>query len=400
MPVTSASGLSTDSTDTTTISEEHPNLQPYETSYNAAQHLLALPSYLLYWTTRPIGWGVQYAESRFPHWFEGERGDYGVFPLFQSGSNVRFAAGASLFHQNAFRPNHEASFRFLYGTDSYLDLNAQYRFPVSKRLNSELFLSGTYENNPRDRFFIDDNRLFFSSEEISFQAEYSSILSSKFGMKNFVGYNNYTARSSSAELTDAPLEFPENLKGSYEVFTFGNRFTFDFRQGEMRKVSGTQIIAGADIATSLKNSTSYFTYQLEAHQFIPIPFLPETRRLGIRGKLIKSELLSGDDIPFFDQQYLGGSTNLRGFTSNRFRGSGAVIFTAEYRYPMWDVIDVTLFMDQGQVFNTFRDIEIDRFKSSYGFGAHVLTEKGLAFRGELAFSAESTRFILSISPTF
>ena len=67
---------------------------------------------------------------------------------------------------------------------------------------------------------------------------------------------------------------------------------------------------------------------------------------------------------------------------------------------MWDVLDVTLFMDQGQVFNNFSDIEMDRFKSSYGFGAHLLTAKGLAFRGEMAFSTESTRFILSISPTF
>ncbi len=394
------SGLEADSTDSTAISDDHPNLQPYETSYNAAQHILALPSYLFYWTTRPIGWGVQYAETRFPYLFEGERGDYGILPFFESGSKVRFAAGALMFHQHVFRPNHEARVQFLYGTDNYRDIKAQYRIPVSQQHNSELVFSGEYEKNPKHRFFIDDDRLFYSAEDAAVQVRYNSTFSSRVRMQNFVNYTNNTARTSSSELPDDPLTFPESLKGNYEILTFGNQFAFDFRQGEMRTVSGTQLIAGADMATSLKNSTSYFRYHLEAHQFIPVPFLPETRRFGIRGKLIKSELLSGDEIPFFDLPNLGGSADLRGFRSNRFRGKGSLIFSAEYRYPMWDVLDVTLFMDQGQVFNNFSDIGMDNFESSYGFGVHILTAKGLAFRAEMAFSTEATRYIISITPTF
>ena len=401
VPVASATDvISADSTDTTAIPEDHPNLQPYETSYNIAQHILALPSTLFYWGTRPIGWGVQYAETRFPHLFEGERGDFGFFPLFESGSQVRFAAGALLFHQHLFRQNHEARIQFLYGTDNYWDVNAQYRVPVSQTYSSELLFSGNYERNPRHRFFIDDSRLFYSAEDATFRVRYNSSLSARLRMQNSVTYSNHTARTSSAELQDKPITFPDELKGNYEILTFGNQFTLDFRRGEMRKVSGTQLIAGTDLATSLKNSTSYLTYHIEAHQFIPVPFLPESRRFGIRGKLLKSELLSGDEVPFFDLPTLGGSRDLRGFRSDRFRGNGALIFTAEYRYPMWDVLDVTLFMDQGQVFNNFSDIAFDRFEPSYGFGVHLLTAKGLAFRAEMAFSSETSRYILSITPTF
>ena len=400
-PAAIASGTGDTSSDSTQVDKNHPNLQPYETSYSIGHHLLALPSYMLHWVSRPIGWGVIYAETNFPHLFEGERGDYGIFPLFESGSKVKFAAGAFLFHQHLFRENHEARLQFLYGTDSYLDSSFEYRVPVSRRYNSSLSFLADYEKNPNQRFFIAENRQFYSAKDASFGIRYNSSLSSVVRMQNSIQYRNNTVRSSSSEIIDEEiLLFPDEFKGNYELLTIGSSFAFDFRRGSSRKVGGSQFIAGADWINSLKNSTSYLQYHLEYHQFVPIPFLPESRRLGLKTKINKAEQLSGSEIPFFDLPTLGGSRNLRGFRNHRFRDEGFWIVTAEYRYPMWDVLDVTLFMDQGQVFTDFSDIALDKFESSYGFGVHLLSSKGLAFRAELAFSNEDTRYILTISPNF
>jgi uncharacterized integral membrane protein len=61
---------------------------------------------------------------------------------------------------------------------------------------------------------------------------------------------------------------------------------------------------------------------------------------------------------------------------------------------------VTLFVDQGQVFKDFEDIAYNRFRTDAGFGFHLVTGGGLAFRSEFAFSKSTSRFIISISPTF
>ncbi|NIR65153.1 MAG: BamA/TamA family outer membrane protein, partial [candidate division Zixibacteria bacterium] len=117
-------------------------------------------------------------------------------------------------------------------------------------------------------------------------------------------------------------------------------------------------------------------------------------------RLCKQENMASRPIPFYELNSLGGTHNLRGFPSNRFRAQGTLQLTAEYRYPIWDFLDMVIFMDQGQPFNKYSDLSFGDFRSSYGFGFHLLSDNGLAFRSEFAFSNEGGRFIISITPNF
>src|SRR5699024_8846938 len=136
------------------------------------------------------------------------------------------------------------------------------------------------------------------------------------------------------------------------------------------------------------------------HHFVPIPLLPETRRLGVKLQLHKQEKTGSAAIPFYEQNALGGNRDLRGFPGTRFRGYGVVSMTAVYRYLLLDVMDAVIFTDQAPPFNNYSDIALSNFPSSYGFGFHLLSQRGLSFRSEFAFSKEASRFIISINPNF
>jgi hypothetical protein len=110
--------------------------------------------------------------------------------------------------------------------------------------------------------------------------------------------------------------------------------------------------------------------------------------------------LGEKEVPFFELPSLGNADDLRGFRTDRFRDAGSLLFTAEYRYPVWSFADVVFFIDEGQVFNDYSEIGIKDFHTSYGFGFHLISSKGFALRSEFAFSRETSRFILVISPNF
>jgi outer membrane protein assembly factor BamA len=105
-------------------------------------------------------------------------------------------------------------------------------------------------------------------------------------------------------------------------------------------------------------------------------------------------------VPFYQQPGLGGQSTLRGYEFNRFQDDGALVVSAEYRYPIWMNLDAVVFTDAGQVFDGLRDVRGARFRWSYGGGVHLLNEDGLSFRAEVAAGPEGARAILTVQPSF
>ena len=70
------------------------------------------------------------------------------------------------------------------------------------------------------------------------------------------------------------------------------------------------------------------------------------------------------------------------------RGAGALLLSAEYRYPIWDTWNAYLFWDEGQIFDEYGDIETDGFRTSYGAGISLRTEQAFLIGLSLAHSAD------------
>ena len=98
-------------------------------------------------------------------------------------------------------------------------------------------------------------------------------------------------------------------------------------------------------------------------------------------------------IPYTDLLTLGGNTSTRGYERGYFRGQGALLLSAEYRYPIWDTWNAFLFLDESNIFDHFADIDSEGFRSSYGGGISLRTEYGLLGKVQIAHSAEKAALI-------
>lgn len=381
---------------------EDPNTVPYKTERSIGHHILAAPSYLLHWVSRPVGYGVKYAEENFPHWFKGERGPYGFLPLVEIGGEEGFAAGALLYHDHLFFKDHRARAEILFGSQVYNEFELRYQVPIKGIESSSLTFEGEYENAPERSYYADNRNedLSYASEFGSIEVTYKQQVNSWLLTQINVGYRDRTIKTSRYE-DDLDERIPLSLLGNSKLFSVGNRWVFNYKNGRKRTLNGTQYVVGGNWTQSTEtHSLSFIEYYGEIHHFVPVSILPETRRLGLKMQLHKQENLASRSIPFYELNSLGGTHNLRGFPSNRFRAQGTLQLTAEYRYPIWDFLDMVVFVDEGQPFNKYSDLSFGDFRSSYGFGFHLLSDNGLAFRSEFAYSNEGGRFIISITPNF
>jgi outer membrane protein assembly factor BamA len=380
--------------------------KPYASGRSLGGHLLALPSYTFDVLTRPLGYGVRKAEEVAPRLLQGERGNYGAFPLFELGGDTGFAAGLLFFHNRPFYENHNFRLEALFGSSDYNDFQFEYSIGNFLSPRGQLDFRADYANRP-DRSFLFGNdadfdaRSFYDRENIEASLRYSYQLSNKTELRFNSDYlSRNITRSERQEDDDVPA-FPDELLSNSSILSTGLRVAVDNARGPRRIRRGNRIITNLQWSRSLSNNRfHYLNYSLEGHQFLPVPLLPDDRRFALKAALRKAEPLGNKDIPFYENPALGSSRDLRGFSSDRYRDSGSLLFTLEYRYPLWDFSDAVLFVDEGQVFNHFSDIGVSRFHTSYGFGFHLISASGFAFRSEFAFSRETSRFILLISPNF
>ncbi|WP_299805951.1 hypothetical protein [uncultured Shewanella sp.] len=119
--------------------------------------------------------------------------------------------------------------------------------------------------------------------------------------------------------------------------------------------------------------------------------------------------------PSFAGVSLGGFERLRGYSSKRFTGRSAVLYSAEYRvqprwqplqeWPVFNLYDIpwwqwVAFAEAGQVSDEFSASALhDDLKWSAGIGARFEVES-VVVRAELAFSEESNQFWIMVNQPF
>ena len=113
------------------------------------------------------------------------------------------------------------------------------------------------------------------------------------------------------------------------------------------------------------------------------------RVLAVRARLDKVFPYDDGFAPYDDLPTLGGSTRLRGYKRGTYRGEGALLLAAEYRWPVWDTWNASVFWEEGQVFDDFGDLEADGFGSSVGVGLTLRSSTAFLLGLRLAHSARA-----------
>jgi len=140
--------------------------------------------------------------------------------------------------------------------------------------------------------------------------------------------------------------------------------------------------------------------QLDYEVIQHVPILREAWVLSLHG-LAQTTVLKGDQqVPFFMLPSLGGGSNLRGYSSWRFRDRNSVLLQAEWRIMVNRFFDTAVFYDAGQVAQHKSDLNFDRQQRDYGFGARFHTPFSTVLRIDVARSKEGTTLVFATSPVF
>jgi outer membrane protein assembly factor BamA len=137
---------------------------------------------------------------------------------------------------------------------------------------------------------------------------------------------------------------------------------------------GFGLFSAEFIPRLLGSSFTAIKYAAEIRKFIP---LHERFVLAMHSRI--NYLQSSDDVPFFEQNDVGGRRSLRGFGSNRFVDRNSFFASAELRTRVYDrqifgvnaELELAPFFDFGQVFKSSRS---SPFNDLHAVG-------GLGFRG-------------------
>ena len=151
----------------------------------------------------------------------------------------------------------------------------------------------------------------------------------------------------------------------------------------------TQSVDGSDL--------SHLSLLVITEQFLEL-FYRRTisLRLGTEWRLAPGD----NRIPFYELVSLGGTEFLRGYKAGRFRDHGSAFARTSYKYPIWKLVEGSLFYESGRTFHRPGDFNLDHWKSSYGGGLRIWVPEGLVFEQVIAISAEETRLLFNLSTLF
>jgi hypothetical protein len=140
--------------------------------------------------------------------------------------------------------------------------------------------------------------------------------------------------------------------------------------------------------------------QLDYEVIQHVPILRETWVLSLHGLAQTTWGKQDQQVPFFLSPSLGGGSNLRGYSSWRFRDRNSLLLQAEWRIMANRFFDTAVFYDTGKVAARTSDLDLNHLKDDYGFGARFHTPFATVLRIDVARSHEGTTLVFATSAPF
>jgi len=147
-----------------------------------------------------------------------------------------------------------------------------------------------------------------------------------------------------------------------------------------------------------EDAFSFSRIAIDVRAFLPLG--SPQRVVALRAGFTHDSADAGHEVPFFMQHALGGSHNLRGFDSFRFRGEKVMLYQAEYRWEPLSFWELSVFADTGSVADKLSELSFSELHWDWGFGTRFKSYRDVVLRMEIAFSAETTRYLFRGSTSF
>lgn len=371
---------------------------------------LEMPAYAVRGATYPLYQTLDWSDrNRIPQkiheLLSNEAKTFSVFPILETGFGSGFGGGLHLRHTNVFDEDYRFGFTGEVYTNSSYKLHGNltsrplflfdrpFQFTVSSEWNR-------YVNR---RLGEIGNESDPDTEGDYGRASFDGIVSADWRPFSSVhllpGLGVAYGKTFSASINNPAVEdvFPAPVLAGFDrqITYLAAELTIahDTRDASSPERGGLRSFRFRRLQDLVNGEFSYNEYFLDLRQIIPLG-KPRFALLLRNAWLFQQE--TGDSqIPFDRLAFLDVNTPLRAFDAGRFRDHGLVIFNAEYRYPVWDMIDGTIFLDAGRVFDDIGDFAFRNFKYSAGGGIHIVTQGAIRFRIQAAYGNEGANVLFS-----
>ncbi|MCI0428086.1 MAG: BamA/TamA family outer membrane protein [Nitrospiraceae bacterium] len=315
----------------------------------------------------------------------------GVFPKFAIGGTLSSGIGFTAFNNNLFRQNKEARLSYMQATRGNQVGQVFYRDP--SLLGSQWVLETTafWLDFDEGHFFQGGNRAReqdqtnFELKQLAWDVKLGRKLVGDFSAA-LTGRLLIADAKGSGRLPPTPASVTGN-NSSMTALAIEPSLLYDSRDNPFRPTRGWFAESAFTYTDQVdRNQFRYLGYRLDVQRYIPV--FHDDRVLLLRGYLAKQDSVGGGSIPFYELNLLDLNNGLRGFDRGRWQDEGALLFNAEWRYPVWQDVEGSIFVDEGQVFNNYKDVRLKDFRYSAGAGFRFVTNRKFAFRIQVAASED------------
>jgi outer membrane protein assembly factor BamA len=112
--------------------------------------------------------------------------------------------------------------------------------------------------------------------------------------------------------------------------------------------------------------------------------------------------IGGARVPLYEMSVLGGGSEMnamRGFKLNRFMDRGKFLFNAEYRFPLWKKLGGNVFLDAGNLWSSWSEINMGKSVVDLGWGLRYYLHN-FVVRFDMGFSDEGVGIYFNFGHVF
>jgi hypothetical protein len=174
---------------------------------------------------------------------------------------------------------------------------------------------------------------------------------------------------------------------------------YPYVRSERPRRGGDYMVSFGSFHDTSGTQHSFTRLEIEGQERFTV--LGNDRALSIHGRLSSSMAGSGNSVPFYLMDTLGGADNLRGFKESiiggdettstlrsfesfRFRDRATALVQVDFRQRLWSQVWVSVFADAGAVAPRVRDLSSQRLRRGVGVGLSVFRANALAVRAEFS----------------
>lgn len=249
-------------------------------------------------------------------------------------------------------------------------------------------LLARYKFLPDEPFFgigpdtdFEDDRTNFAHKQTTAQVAFGANLDERFTAKVIVGFevNSISPGRNKRYVSTTDVDTSKTLPGletGVSLARFQVEVRHDSRNRPVRPGSGgVELLRVGFFEESGGDQFGFWKATVDFSRQFHL-FYNRTLIFRVAGEI--TEPFSDRAIPFYYFSELGRKETIRGFQRGRFRDLDMLFGSAEYRYPIWQIMDAFLFVDAGQVaHDIFNDFSISDLQVGYGVGIQIWGREGV-----------------------